>query len=578
MAGTVAQQPDPWAEFRMAPAAPAAAADPWAAFRVQSAAPEPTLGAAMDPGATGVPMDPQSPGPTPNAAKAEFDKLPWYLQAAQAADDIVRLTANGLTLGFADKLAAKGNGTTVADERARSKEADDRAGLAGTLANVAGAVLGPVKLAKGGLTLANATGANAIGGVTGGVARSGLAAAEGAGFGGLGALGNDEDLARGIMQGAVFGGLGNAAVEGATKGLRAGLGAFNRKPTIPTAPEIRQAADAAYAAADNAGVMFTPQGLGRLQQSIINDLAQFGYHPKNQPGAVGALEELNRLASSADPVTLRGLDVLRRIAQGGFKQGEKSNNAVVKKIVDKVDDFIANATVGPTPSHVGTNAVVPAGTQAPAVPDIVAANASDAAGMRAATNALTEARSLWSRLAKADTVNYATDKAARRAATAGAGTNIDNATRQELNAVVNRGGNRGFTADENAALRQAIEGTTDQNALRLVGKLAPTGVVSGGVGAATGYNVGNVVGGPVGAQVGMFAVPAVGLAAKTGADAMGRANVNELLDIILAGGSRAAARGQPNAAQRGVDAISEDLRRAILGVSTRQAYQPQNPQ
>lgn len=50
-------------------------------------------------------------------------------------------------------------------------------------------------------------------GVTGTVASSGLAAAEGAGYGALNASGHDQDVAEGALMGAIFGGAGNAAGE-----------------------------------------------------------------------------------------------------------------------------------------------------------------------------------------------------------------------------------------------------------------------------------------------------------------------------------------------------------------------------
>lgn len=56
----------------------------------------------------------------------------------QAADDIVRLVANGLTFGMADKVAQAAGTETPQQSAAKNKAALDRAGLAGDLAGVVG--------------------------------------------------------------------------------------------------------------------------------------------------------------------------------------------------------------------------------------------------------------------------------------------------------------------------------------------------------------------------------------------------------------------------------------------------------
>jgi hypothetical protein len=93
--------------------------------------------------------------------------MPWYQQAGQAADDIVRSVANGATFGFADKLAGYMNGTGTDAERAKSQEALDRAGGAGTVAELTGAVATPIGLARNGVALAGRFGTDAMQGLPG---------------------------------------------------------------------------------------------------------------------------------------------------------------------------------------------------------------------------------------------------------------------------------------------------------------------------------------------------------------------------------------------------------------------------
>lgn len=54
-----------------------------------------------------------------------------------------------------------------------------------------------------------------------------------------------------------------------------------------------------------------------------------------------------------------------------------------------------------------------------------------------------------------------------------------------------------------------------------------------------------------------------GYAARKGAEAMQRGNVQALLDVIMACGSAAATGAAPNAAQRAIAAGRDDLVRAI---------------
>lgn len=447
--------------------------------------------------------------------QAEFDAMPWYQKAAVAADDVARSIANGATFGYADKLAGWANGTGTEAERQKSEEAQMRGGSATTVAEIGGAIATPVMAASVGASLPRI--AAAVPGVTGTVARSGLAAVEGAGYGALTASGYDHDIGQGALTGAIFGGAGNAAGEAVATGARKVAGAFNAKPKIPTMDELSTAARQAYDAADNAGVIFTPQATGRLQSEIVQTLTDTGFDPALQPGAAAVLRRLQDL--QGQNVTLKGLDTLRKVASGGYIPGNKSNNAAVSAIVNRIDDLVGNTQAG----------------------EILSGDATAGAA------ALKTARDLWSRMSKANVVTEAAARGELNAAAAGSGANRENASHQAMKALRNnKSATRGFTPDEQAALMQAITGTPDQNALRLVGKLSPTGIVSGALSSGVGYQVG----GPVGA----VAAPAVGYVARKGAERMQEGFVQELVDIIMAGGSKAATQARPNAVQSAIDA------------------------
>ncbi len=465
--------------------------------------------------ADGVSRDGAPQPRTPANVQAEFDAMPWYHKAAVAADDLVRSAANGATFGYADKLAGWANGTGTEAERQKSAEASMRGGSATTAAEIGGAIATPVLAAGVGASLPRM--AASVPGVTGTLARSGLAAVEGAGYGALNASGHDQDIGEGALMGAIFGAGGNAAGEAVATGTRKVAGAFNAKPKIPTMDELSTAARQAYDAADKAGVIFTPQATGRLQSEIVQTLTDAGFDPALQPGAAAVLRRLQDL--QGQNVTLKGLDTLRKVAGGGFIPGNKSNNAAVSAIVNRIDDLVGNTQAG----------------------EVLSGDAT------AGAEALKTARDLWSRMSKANAVTEAAARGELNAAAAGSGANRENASHQVMKALRNnKSATRGFTPDEQAALMQAITGTPDQNALRLVGKLSPTGIVSGALSSGAGYQMG----GPVGA----VAAPAVGYFARKGAERMQDGFVQDLVDIIMAGGSKAATLTPANAVQAAIDA------------------------
>lgn len=508
---------DPWAQFQDAPTAPAGSvaaappnADPWGRFADASA---------------------KAPTGRPAAeVQAEYAALPWYQKAGRAADDVVRMIANGASFGYADKLAGAMNGTGTEAERAKSQEAHDRAGSAGTAAELTGAVMTPVGLANRGVTMMGRLGTGAMTGAGGLVARGALAAVEGAGYGALTAKGNDRDVSDEALMGAIFGAGGNTAAETIGAFMRNTGAAFNPNRAVPTIEQTRDAANAAYQTADRAGVAYTPDMVNRLRGTVTQNLADMGYDPALQPGAAAVVRRIEDL--TGQNITLGGLDTLRKVAGNGYVAGNASNNRAIGQIITAIDDAVSNPQAG----------------------EVLFGNAQGGA------EALAEARRLWAQTAKANQVTNAVDRAELRAASTGKGGNVENATRQNLRGVLER--QRGFTPDEIDALQTAVRGTPAQNFLRLGGSLAPTGIVSGGVGTSVGATLGSMFGGPAGAAAGAVGVPALGQASKMAADAVERQNVQQLLDIIMGGGTRAAVVPPPNALQRtfeNVDNLSRTL-------------------
>lgn len=457
--------------------------------------------------------------------QAEYNAQPWYGKAGQAADDIMRQVANGVTFGFADKVVGALGGDTEG-ERIKTEEARRRSGSAGTVAEFGSSLALPMGAAKNGATLIGRFGSEGAKGLGGLLARAGLAGAEGAGYGALSAAGNDQDIGDGALMGAVFGAGGSTVLDGARKVGQAALRGSGRASMTPD--QARQAATAAYDAAEQAGVAYTPRSVARVQNDVTSKLADFGYDPALHPGAAAVLSRIEGAAAGASQpgggnITLKGWDTLRKVASNGYVQGNASNNKVVDMLVSAIDDAVENPRAG----------------------EVLMGDA------KLGGAALNEARSLWSRVAKSGRVETALENADYQAAKAIGGGNVDRTIRDSMNQL-RKNGSRGFLPAEEEALDRAIRGDTVQNTMGVLGRFAPRNAFTsmGGAGA-VGYAIN-----PIAAA----AVPVAGYLADKGAARMSQNNVQELLNIIMNGGKALPQTG----AQQAVQGMYDPAIRAII--------------
>lgn len=473
---------------------------------------DPTPGLADLP--AGIVLDAKSP----QQLRGEFDAMPWYSRLGTAADDIARLMANGGTFGFADKIAGAVGGDGTGAERAKTEEARQRAGSAGMVAEYGTPALTATGLARGGITAASLV-PRALTGIPGFLARTGASAADAAAYGGLSAAGHDQNIGEGAATGAAIGSIAGPLVEGAG----ALINRFLPKGQLP-APlpkDVTKAAgNAAYARADQAGVTIRPEGLQRLSGDLNKSLYELGYHPALQPKVGVALGELdNMLTPSADGVptnvTLKGLDILRRMAGAAKSDADPSTRLMGGTVVGKIDDFLDSLKDNEVLSGNRTEGVT----------------------------ALREARALWQTMRKTETIDDAIEAATNNTGVAGSGGNIDNNIRQQFRTILNSKTRRlGWTNDELDAMRTIARGTSAQNLARLVGKLSPSGnglsLILHVLGAASG--------------TGAATIPAavVGTGAKMVGDRATQANVNNLGALVGLGGDASRLAAAKQAAER----------------------------
>jgi hypothetical protein len=157
--------------------------------------------------------------------------------------------------------------------------------------------------------------------------------------------------------------------------------------------------------------------------------------------------------------------------------------------------------------------------------------------------ALRQARDFYSRMRKSDVIEDLI-KDAELSAPNFSGSGLENALRTQFrNLAKNDRKMRLFTQEERAAIEAVAKGSGMANALRFIGRFAPTGVVSTGIGGGAGAGVGAFFGGPVGAGIGAAVVPAVGMTGRLGATALTRSAASRAGDIAR-GGRQGATMGQ----------------------------------
>jgi hypothetical protein len=245
-----------------------------------------------------------------------------------------------------------------------------------------------------------------------------------------------EPLAR--TAGALVGGIG--------QGIAEGVGASRANP-VPTTSDLKSAADGIYRSAKNAGVGISPQAYDTLVGDIGSAVKTAGTHPKLHPKVAGALESLEE-AKTGQPIALDELERLRRIANGAAKSIEPDERRVAGVIIDKIDDFMDNLSPTQTTS-----------------------------GNPAAAATLSDARGIWAKMRKSETITDAIERADNMALTQNG--NRAAALRSQFQALAkNKKAMRGFSASERDAIKNVARVGALTGPLSAVGALRPRGLVA----------------------------------------------------------------------------------------------------
>lgn len=237
---------------------------------------------------------------------------------------------------------------------------------------------------------------------------------------------------------ALFGGaVGGAApkVIDGIAGLPKSVGRiFQRSQEKPTVQTLKSAKNAAYRAVDQSGEMFTGDDMQRLYQNVSDAFDADNFVAETDNAARAVLKVLER--RQGQPTTLSQLDSIRQNMWARYR-GAKDQPQILNAI-RALDDLIDER-----------------------------AGASEMMGVARAANA---------RFAKFQLLDDAFEKAADQTASSGSGGNILNKYRQAVTSIINNPNKaRWFSGEEIDLMRGFVRGSTQENVLRRIGKLSPSG-------------------------------------------------------------------------------------------------------
>ena len=277
---------------------------------------------------------------------------------------------------------------------------------------------------------------------------------------------------------------------------------------IPTADDTIKVAKSQFKAAEDVNLATTPDFAISAAAKMRADLK--GFDPEAQSVVFKAADRLENLGKAPNPivpplpVAMNEVELIRK----QLTSLKTSPDASIREAARKAIGSLQESQLGLAPAQVLTGNA-----------DEYAKLLKDAIGNYAAGK---RSNTVMGKVALGDL----------NAATAGSGANGDNALRQAIkqlvrpinNDIVPKASRLGFNQAEIEALNKAARGTTTGNVARYIGKLAPTGSVSGVLSGGAGF----AAAGPAGA----ITLPAVGYIAKKIGDLSTKKAVTALDSLV----------------------------------------------
>lgn len=295
------------------------------------------------------------------------------------------------------------------------------------------------------------------------------------------------------IAGELLGGMGTGA---AISGLADRSARRAAEKAVPTVQQLEQQAADKFSEAHRLGVTATQPQTQQLASDIRSIAQQEGLiSPTGRvseayPKAREALRLVDDYAQGN--MTVPQMQTARKVLADAAKSPDSAERRIATIMLKKFDDFTS-----------------------PLAPQ------------------LAEARGLYSRAMRGDQLETLRELAGSRAGQF-TGSGYENALRTEyrnLDRRITKGQERGWSPEQQEAIGRVAQGTPASNVARGLGKLAPTGVVSFGLGGGVPFTIGNAIGGPALGAALSGATMGTGVIARDIASRMGGryADIAELL-------------------------------------------------
>jgi hypothetical protein len=273
----------------------------------------------------------------------------------------------------------------------------------------------------------------------------------------------------------------------------------------PTAEFLSNRATELFTKAKDSGVVLNTKDFANTMKTIGKDLRNEGYDAELYPKVAKALKNLQDAKTPKDFTELQVLRKFIQNAQAGA--GDNVERKIATMLKNEFDNYVAN------------------------IPE-----SSIKSGSKEGLAVWKEARDTYSKMSKAEVFEDMLKRAEFDKTKFTQSGEENSLTMQLRNLAKNPKQMRLFTTDEQKAIEEAAKGGNFQNALRFVGKFAPTSVISTSLGGGTGAAIGSMIGGTGGAALGAAIVPAIGGIAREGATAMRKNQLETLAELMRSGG------------------------------------------
>ena len=273
------------------------------------------------------------------------------------------------------------------------------------------------------------------------------------------------------------------------------------KPGVSSTAELRGIANAAYETADNSGVVIKSPSFNSFVDNAVTKLTNEGFDATLHPRTAAALKRLQSAAEGGNPMKLQEMEILRRVVGIAGRSADADEVRVAGMLKRELDRFTDK--LSPTDLQSGDP--------------------------RAAMAALKTARDAWQRFSKSTEIENAIEIARVNAGANFTQAGLEHALRIQFKQIARnivKGKARGWSPKEVAAIKHIASGGKMGNAMRILGKLAPTNPISMGITAGVGFGA---------SPAAAAALAGIGFGAKGIASGMTRRSVDSLSEMAVRG-------------------------------------------